>query len=97
MHLMGVAAWIGAAACAFLVARNVPLGRPRSRMREILIALAAALVGGMTATALDFGGWSEPDLAPALFVGLLSFGAIAVGRMVTRESSRRPQSTRRIV
>jgi hypothetical protein len=74
MPLMGIALWIAAAAAAYLLARIIPSGRGTARAGEAAISLAAALVLGAVATALDFGGWSEPDWRAGLFT---LFGALA--------------------
>ena len=72
---MGAALWLGSGALAFLLARLVPFRRGRRWMGELATALLTALVLGVLATALDFGGWREPDPRAALFA-LLGSGAI---------------------
>jgi len=74
MSLMGIALWVAAAAAASLLARIVPRGRRGAWHGEAAVAIAAALVLGVVATALDFGGWSEPDWRAGLFT---LFGALA--------------------
>jgi hypothetical protein len=70
----GIALWIASGTAALLLARAVPRRR-RSLRLEAGAALAAALILGTLATALDFGGWAEPDWRAALFV---LFGTLAV-------------------
>jgi uncharacterized membrane protein SirB2 len=67
---MGAALWITSALSVFVIARIVPSGRARSYLTELLIAIAAAIVLGLVATALDFGGWCDPDWRALAFVTL---------------------------
>lgn len=71
---MGIALWFFAAAIAFTVARIVPFARRASWLGEAFVTLAAAILLGGVATALDFGGWREPDWRAGLFA---LFGALA--------------------
>jgi hypothetical protein len=75
---MGIALWLFASVAAFFVARMAPWRRRPSWAGELSISIAAGLLLGTLATALDFGGWSEPDWRAALFV---LFGALAVAGM----------------
>jgi uncharacterized membrane protein SirB2 len=75
MPPMGAALWLGSGALAFLLARLVPFWRRRRWLGELVAALLTALALGGVATALDFGGWREPDPRAALFA-LLGSGAI---------------------
>ena len=65
---MGAALWVTSALSLFAVARSVPPGRSRNYLNELLISVAAALICGAAATALDFGGWREADWRALLFV-----------------------------
>jgi hypothetical protein len=64
---MGSASWLVCGGVAFLFAKIVPHGRPRRWWPELFVALIAAMLLGITATALDFGGWRELDLRAAAF------------------------------
>jgi nicotinamide riboside transporter PnuC len=72
---MGIALWLGCATVIFFIARSVPYARPRRWIGELVTALISAMALGVTATALDFGGWNEPDWRAALFV---IFGVAAI-------------------
>lgn len=72
---MGVALWVACGVIAFFLARAVPVGRRKSWLAELLAALIAALLLGVVATALDFGGWREPDWRAGLFAVFGSFAA----------------------
>ena len=65
---MGAALWITSALSLFVIARIVPAGRTRSYLGELGAAIAAAIVFGALATALDFGGWRDPDWRAIAFV-----------------------------
>jgi hypothetical protein len=76
---MGLAFWAVSGALAFLLARLLPAGRSPRWPVELAATLLGALALGAGATALDFGGWQEPDLRAAAFC---FFGALAgVGAM----------------
>ena len=72
---MGIALWMLCAAAVFFTVRYVRFGRPTSWIGELLAVVIGALLIGAIATALDFGGWKEPDWRAALFV---LFGSAAV-------------------
>lgn len=72
---MGVALWLLSGGLAVVLARIVPAGRPRNPAGEIVAALAAAGAGGLVATALDFGGWREPDWRAGLFAFFVAAAA----------------------
>jgi hypothetical protein len=78
---MGLALWIAAGLTAFAAARLMPFLRPRV-VGELVAAVASAVTLGAAATALDFGGWREPDWRAGLFVLLGTFAAIALRRSV---------------
>ncbi|MEA2239937.1 MAG: hypothetical protein QOC81_4661 [Thermoanaerobaculia bacterium] len=80
---MGIALWTGCAAVSFLSARAVPFGRPHRWIWELIAALASALVLGLAATALDFGGWNEPDWRAGVFVLFGSAAVIGVMRIAS--------------
>lgn len=77
--MSGVLSWIAAGALAALLARLVPRRR-KAFWKEALAAVAAALLAGMGATALDFGGIATIDARSAAFAFLVAAGAIAIVR-----------------
>lgn len=80
---MGVALWIVAGAVAGAAARIIPAGRSHAWLAELLVAMIVAALFGLGATALDFGGWKEPDWRAGLFAFLGGFAAAGVFRLVT--------------
>jgi hypothetical protein len=72
---VGAALWLLAAVLALAVARIIPSGRPPRFLIELLLAAGAGVVIGVTSTALDFGGWSEPDWRAG---GFVLFGVLAI-------------------
>ena len=72
---MGITLWLASGAAAFALARIVPLARQKRWLGELLVSISTALALGTLATALDFGGWQEPDWRAGAF-GF--FGAVAV-------------------
>jgi hypothetical protein len=72
---MGIALWMACAAAVFFAIRNIKFGRPASGIGELVAVVISALLLGGVATALDFGGWNEPDWRAALFV---FFGCVAI-------------------
>ena len=79
---MGAALWVTSALSIFVVARIVPSGRTRSYLIELIVAIAAAVVLGVAATALDFGGWRDPDWRAFAFVLFGTAAATALVRVV---------------
>ena len=65
---MGAALWATAALSVFLIARIVPPGRSKNYLMELVVAIAAAALCGLAATALDFGGWRDTDWRAVAFV-----------------------------
>jgi uncharacterized membrane protein YeaQ/YmgE (transglycosylase-associated protein family) len=86
---MGVALWAVAGVIAFFVARNVPSARPAGRMIELATALLVALLFGVIATILDFGGWQEPEWRAALFCFFGALAVMAAARLVRLAAARR--------
>ena len=78
---MGIALWITAGALASLIARLIRPARPESWWLEPVIALPAATILGLAATALDFGGWNEPDWRAAAFAFAGTLAMIAGARI----------------
>lgn len=74
--------WVFAGLGAFAVARIIRAGRPMGWVLEASVALLTAAAAGVAATALDFGGWHEPDWRAGAFALALSFAAIGLTRVV---------------
>ena len=81
---MGAALWIAAGLGTFLVARTVPLRRTGPWLPELVVAILAAAAAGVIATALDFGGWNEPDWRSGLFALFVTAAALGFMRTVRR-------------
>ena len=79
---MGAALWAAAGVVVFFIARIVPLRRTPRWWPELVVAVAAALAAGAIATALDFGGWNEPDWRAGVFALLVSAAAAGAMRAV---------------
>ncbi len=86
--LMGIAFWLGSGAIAFFIARIVPFGRGTGILGEFLVSVCAAALLGLVATALDFGGWREPDWRAALFAFFGAFAAAGIWRLTIVQASR---------
>jgi hypothetical protein len=78
---MGLALWIASGATSFAAARLLRSGGALRWPLELLIAIAAAVISGLAATALDFGGWKEPDWRAALFAFFASSAVLALSRL----------------
>ena len=78
---MGAALWIASALVLFLIARIVPPGRRQNYLLELVMALTVAILCGVAATALDFGGWRSADWRALLFVLLGTSAAIGAARV----------------
>src|SRR5690348_9398945 len=78
---MGIALWIVAGGTACMLARFIRKLR-QHWLGELLVALAASMLLGAGATALDFGGWREIDWRAGLFVLFGSFCAIGLFRIL---------------
>ena len=72
---MGIGLWIVSAAICYFAIRYIKFAKPAGWFGELIAVFIAALVLGAIATALDFGGWNEPDWRAALFV---LFGSLAI-------------------
>jgi hypothetical protein len=77
---VGIGLWLVSGVAAFVLARIIPLRRPPRRLAELGLAIAAALLLGVVATAMDFGGWKEPDWRAGTFALLGAFAAIGAFR-----------------
>jgi len=78
---MGIALWLLTSVAAFAFARMAPWRRRKVWIGELLVSIAAGLLLGTMATALDFGGWNEPDWRAGLFVFLGALAAAGVFRL----------------
>lgn len=77
--MLGLISWMSAAAVAIAAARFVRSGR-RPLWVEITVGIIAALLAGIAATALDFGGWSEADPRAFTFSLLVALAALGLLR-----------------
>jgi hypothetical protein len=87
---MGLVLWFAAGAIAWAAVRFVAIGKTHSAI-EFAAAIIAAGAFGLLATALDFGGWREPDWRAALFAffgALTVLGAIRALRLAQRPAAR---------
>jgi hypothetical protein len=80
---VGIALWVACGTLAFLLARIIPAGRSKAWVADLAAALVIAIVLGVVATALDFGGWKELDWRAGLFTFLGAFSASGLVRGVT--------------
>ena len=83
---MGIALWVVSSVVAFLLARTAPWRRRPAWAGELSVSIAAGLLLGAVATALDFGGWSEPDWRAGLFVFLGALAAAGMFRLTIAAS-----------
>jgi len=79
---MGIALWVICGVAAFAVSRAIAAGRPPAVAVEAAAAVVVALVAGVMATALDFGGWNELDWRAGAFALGCAFAAVACVRIV---------------
>jgi hypothetical protein len=86
---MGIVLWLACAVAVFFAARYVPFARSATWAGELAAALVSALAFGTAATALDFGGWNEPDWRAALFVLLGSAAIVGSIRLLRMNGSRK--------
>ncbi len=77
---MGILSWLMSSAIALLACRYIPLGRPARRLPEMLCGLVFALVGGLVATRLEFGGWNAADPRAALLCAVTTVCGVAIAR-----------------
>ena len=78
---MGIALWVASGAVSFTLARLIRAGRGRRWIVELLLAAAVAFILGGVASALDFGGWREPDWRAGLFAFAGSFASVGLLRL----------------
>ena len=78
---MGIALWFLTSVAGFSLARMTPWRRRPAWAGELSVSIAAGLLLGAVATALDFGGWNELDWRAGLFVFLGALTAAGVFRL----------------
>ena len=74
--------WVIAGIGAFAAGRLIRAGRPRRWLVEGPLSVTTALAAGLAATALDFGGWKEPDWRAGAFAFTAALGAIGLARAI---------------
>ncbi len=83
MPAVGTTLWIASGVLAGLLARIVPFRRGGFPI-EFLVSVIAAIAGGLGATALDFGGWREPDWRAGVFAFFVALAALGAMRAMRR-------------
>jgi len=68
---------------SFAVARFVRTGRRRAWLGELVTAVVVAALSGAGATALDFGGWAEPDWRAGSFAFLGALAGVGFFRLLS--------------
>ena len=86
---MGVALWLLCGVAVFAASRVITAGRTASFVKELLLVIVVSLLAGLTATALDFGGWGEVDWRAGAFVVLAGLAAIGISRTIRLALMRR--------
>jgi hypothetical protein len=82
---VGVALWIASGLLAFLTARIIPFATGR-RFPELMTAILLAMLAGVTATALDFGGWATADWRAGGFAYFVSLAGVGMLRVIRPRS-----------
>jgi hypothetical protein len=77
---MGFLTWLAGGIGAALAARRIRHGKGPAVPGEAATAIGSAIVAGILATALDFGGWNEFDPFAIAFTFFTALAAIAVYR-----------------
>lgn len=77
---MGFFTWVAAGLMAFGLSRLVKRGRVRGVLVELMLALCSAILAGIIATALDFGGWAVFDVRAGLFALATAFAILGLAR-----------------
>lgn len=85
---LGIFTWIGAGVLAWIVGRLIRPGR-LGALLEAAVSIVTALLGGLGATALDFGGWRVVDWRGALFALLCGLTSVALARLASLQRKRR--------
>jgi len=79
---MGVALWLLCGLAVFVATRAIAAGRTPNFAGELFVAVAISFIAGLTASALDFGGWGEVDWRAGVFVICATFAATGALRLV---------------
>ena len=79
---VGIGLWVVCGCAAGFLARIVPLGTRKRLWIELAAAVFTALLLGVAATALDFGGWNELEWRAATFAFLGALAAVGITRAV---------------
>ena len=82
---MGIALWLACGVAAVAVARIVPALRHVQLVTDAVTAIVTALLAGVAATALDFGGWNEPDWRAGLFALMAALASLGWLRVLRRK------------
>jgi uncharacterized membrane protein YeaQ/YmgE (transglycosylase-associated protein family) len=82
---VGIALWLACGVVAVVVARIVPALRHVQLFADAAAGIVAALVAGVLATALDFGGWNEPDWRAGLFALMTALASLGGLRVLRRK------------
>ena len=69
------------------VARVIPALRRAHWLTDLLVAVIAAIAAGLTATALDFGGWNELDWRAGVFAFACALAVAGWMRVVKLRTS----------
>lgn len=73
--------WVLAGTAAFALFRLVRSARA-GWLSEGVLALVSGAAAGLAATALDFGGWKEPDWRAGAFAFAVAAAAIGAHRLI---------------
>ena len=73
--------WVLSGAAAAALARLISVGKDQRWLLELALSLATALILGVVATMLDFGGWNELDWRAGIFAGTGALATIALFRL----------------
>ena len=84
---MGIALWVVGGVAAAAIARFIAAGRRTGWLLEAFASIATAIIFGVIATVLDFGGWKEPDWRAGLFAFSGAAAVIALIRLATLSRS----------
>jgi hypothetical protein len=73
--------WALSGLAAAALGRLISVGKDQRWPTEVLIAIGTALILGVVATMLDFGGWNELDWRAGIFAGFGALAAIGLLRL----------------
>jgi len=84
--VVGMSLWRVAASAAWVIARIIPPAR--RPIAEAVAALVIAMIAGLAATALDFGGWNEADWRAVVFAFVCAAAALGIVRLFALRAAR---------